>query len=115
MGKRNDSMIINELNKGITYNNKLYAIKIFFGGYRHMTILNNTLCDKCKCFNRCDEQYGEGVPPCAGAVVESCHSLQHLQAEIALLISVFNRGNRTEFLDHFVRRVERLRQLSAVQ
>ena len=28
-----------------------------------MAILNNTLCDKCRAFDRCDEQYGEGVPP----------------------------------------------------
>ena len=80
-----------------------------------MAILNNTLCDKCKAFDKCDEQYGGGVPPCAGAVVENCHCLQQLQAEIALLISVWNGGNRTVFLDHFVRRIERLRQLSAVQ
>ena len=35
---------------------------------RHMAILNNTLCDKCRAFDRCDEQYGDGVPPCAMAV-----------------------------------------------
>lgn len=73
-----------------------------------MAILNNTLCDKCKCFNRCDEQYGEGVPPCA--------DLQQLQAKIAALIQWYdvpiNSSSRTV---NRAQLLEKLRQLSAVQ
>ena len=48
------------------------------------------------------------------AMEASSNSLQQLKAEIAALCNSFVKGRRDLFLDEFVSKYERLRQLSAV-
>jgi hypothetical protein len=50
-----------------------------------MANFNNEMCDKCKAFDKCDEQYGNEVPPCAKVGVENFNNLQKLKAEIAAI------------------------------
>ena len=53
-------------------------------------------------------------PPCAGHVVENCHSLQQLKAEIADLLSYVEDsiGSQVAISGRYL--AERLRQLSAI-
>ena len=49
------------------------------------TKLNGCIVEQCKIRTECNLAYGCENPPCAGAVVENCHSLQQLKAEILAL------------------------------
>jgi len=58
-----------------------------------MAILNNTLCDKCRAFDRCDEQYGGGVPPCAKLVEKNVNSVQQLKPKMPSWEEMWNQFN----------------------
>jgi hypothetical protein len=60
---------------------------------------------------------GEGevlCSECVKLVEQKINSLQQLKAEIALLLNTWDNTTKQQFLDTWVLRIKRLRQLSAV-
>jgi hypothetical protein len=77
------------------------------------TKLNGCIVEQCKILTECNLAYGCENPPCAGAVVENCHSTQQLKAEIAALANEVEAG--IIISECYIKNIiNRLRQLSAV-
>ena len=77
----------------------------------------NKVCDRCRAFDRCDEQYGYDTPPCAKLVEENLTDLQQLQAIIAALtfrLETYVRDACLEDKEVFDI-ADKMRQLSAMQ
>ena len=78
----------------------------------------NEYCKQChkSVYHKCERIYGADVPPCAKAVVENCHSLQQLKAEIAAVLkeAVCMSFDGIESYELSIIAYEKLRQLTAV-
>jgi len=64
------------------------------------------LSDRCPAVKRADKFADE--------IEELANSLQQLKAEIALLLNTWDNTTKQQFLDTWVLRIKKLRQLSAV-